>query len=325
MPNPSAHGAEHDEGLEPSTTSSLGALGPAPTDAADAEAFLGHLHRGAELLRDRRPDEARAELERAFQLSPKSPKAQNLLGLAYFKLGLLEAAKSIYDRLVEDLPNEPSLAVNLGLVLLRQGRLAEAERTLRRALALAPEHTRAHCYLGLVLYRRGDLALARDHFLRGDAHDFARRVEARLAQTAAARTPQGELLRQVADTGFRELSASEMPFRELDLAKDERVVRDEDAWEAMVTHGDDRRSPRSLGADPGSLLPVWALTPLPAPAEGSETEPPEARTILEPAPAEPSAMPARDDATEAPRAALDDPWRADPPRRASWLEETPVP
>src|ERR1700741_4133127 len=97
------------------------------TEASREDDFLFWLHKGSELLRDRRPEEARVALERAFQISPENPKAQNPLGLVCFKLGLLEAAKSIYDRLVEEYPTEPPLYVNLGLVLLRQGRLNEAE------------------------------------------------------------------------------------------------------------------------------------------------------------------------------------------------------
>jgi hypothetical protein len=225
--------------------------------------FLYYLHRGSELLRDKKPEEARGSLERAFQISPDNPKAQNLLGLAYFKLGLLEAAKSIYDRLVEDYPAEPPLYVNLGLVLLRQGRLNEAERALKKAIAIAPEHARAHCYLGLVLYRRGDLALAREHFVKGQADELTKKVEAKLSLGTASRPSQGELLRAVAENGFRDIETSQFPFKPLDMSRDERVVRDEEAWETWVPH-DRRETPLLLGLETGSLLPVWNLTPLPA-------------------------------------------------------------
>jgi Flp pilus assembly protein TadD len=269
-------------------------------DANKDDDFLYYLHRGSELLQRKKPDEARLALERAYQLSPNNPKAQNLLGLVYFKLGLLEAAKSIYDRMVEEYPTEPPLYVNLGLVLLRQGRLNEAERTLRKAIAIQPDHTRAHCYLGLVLYRRGDLEMARDHFMLGRAEEFARKVEQKMARREEARPSQAELLRAVAENGFSDLEQAPQPFKPLDYARDERVVRDEDAWEAMVTHGDDRDRGASLGMEVNSLLPVWTLTPLPRPADLSSplrfeltpTIPPAAiPPDLGPEPPEPEAMP----------------------------------
>jgi Tfp pilus assembly protein PilF len=231
-------------------------------DATHEDDFLYYLHRGSDLLQKRRPEEARVSLERAYQLSPKNPKAQNLLGLVYFKLGLLEAAKSIYDRMVDQYPNEPALYVNLGLVLLRQGRLHEAERALRKAIAISPDHHRAHCYLGLVLYRRGDLAAARDHFVRGQAEEFARKVEQKLARQDV-RPSEAEVLRAVADTGFHDIEASAIPFKPLDYTRDERVVRDEEAWEARVTHGTEPEKGSMLGIEMSSLLPVWSLTPSP--------------------------------------------------------------
>jgi Tfp pilus assembly protein PilF len=275
---------------------------PKRTDAADAtrdDDFLFYLHRGSELLQKKRAEEARVSLERAYQLSPENPKAQNLLGLVYFKLGLLEAAKSIYDRMVEQYPAEPPLYVNLGLVLLRQGRLNEAERALRKAIAISPEHVRAHCYLGLVLYRRGDLHLAREHFLKGQAEDFAKKVEQRLARTDA-RPSQAELLRAVAETGSQDIDASAIPFRPLDFAKDERVVRDEEAWEALVTHGEGKEKATSLPFEVNSLLPVWTLTPLPKPI----AEEPDA-----PLPTIPQAPPRAPLAQEEPS---HDPWKPKP-------------
>lgn len=249
------------------------------SDASAEDDLLFYLQRGSELLQNQKPDEARLALERAHRLAPGSPKAQNLLGLAYFKLGLLEAAKSIYDRMVEQFPKEPTLFVNLGLVLLRQGRLTEAERALQRAIALAPDHVRAHCYLGLVQYRRGDLAAAREHFLKGRAEEFAKKVDQKLARTGGEGGPSADLLRSVAESGFRDLEASAIPFRSVDLTRDERVVRDEDAWEAMVTHD-------VPGGDPASARSVKE-SESPASAGGAASSSAEAATAAsaaEPAP-----------------------------------------
>jgi uncharacterized protein (AIM24 family) len=226
---------------------------------------------GSDLLKAKRPEIARAALEKAYTIDPHDPKVRNLLGLAYFKLGLLEAAKAIYDGLVLDYPDEAPLQVNLGLVLLRQGRLDEAESALEKALRLAPDHARAHCYLGLVLYRRGDLVNARNHFLEGEAYDFASKVERRLSRPDGSEPSKAELLRGVAEEGVRELSRGD-GFRSLDAERDERVVRDEGGWEARVSH---------------SQPPISTISSLPIPEPVMELEP---RSLLSPTSDLPEAM-----------------------------------
>ncbi|MEM6861103.1 MAG: tetratricopeptide repeat protein [Myxococcota bacterium] len=126
--------------------------------------------------------EARKLLEEISTQRRGDPQVLNLLGLTYFKLNLLQAARRIYQHLIGRFPKAVSLRVNLGLVLLRQGQLDLSRESLQAAISLAPEHRRAHCYLGLVHFRRGDLGLAREHFLRGGAADFAARVERRFAE-----------------------------------------------------------------------------------------------------------------------------------------------
>lgn len=266
-----------DQAVPTASTTDLDAV----LDATREDDVLFYLHRGADLLQKRRPEEARAALERAHQLSPDNPKVENLLGLVYFKLGLLEAARSVYDQMVERFPKEPPLYVNLGLVLLRQGRLLEAERALMRAIALSPDHTRAHCYLGLVLYRRGELEKARDHFLRARAEDFARKVEEKIARADDPSSP-AEQLRAVAEGGFRDLQGTDMPFKGFAHPGDEPLLRDEEAWQAHVAHQspareapgrsssspDVRRTapPRAPSAIPGSSNPVIAVPAPDAPS-----------------------------------------------------------
>jgi hypothetical protein len=227
---------------------------------------------GSDLLKARKPESARSALEKAYTIDPRDPKVRNLLGLAYFKLGLLEAAKAIYDGLVSDYPDEAPLHVNLGLVLLRQGRLQEAETSLERALRLQPNHSRAHCYLGLVLYRRGDLARARDHFIAGDARDFAAKVEKRMSRPEEAEPSRAEMLRRVAEDGVAELSRPGA-FRMLDAERDERVVRDEGGWETKISH-----------SQPPSALPVPERVEEPEETEPEEDEPiplePEPRPLM---------------------------------------------
>ena len=145
--------------------------------------------------------------------------------------------------------------MNLGLVLLRQGRLTEAEATLEKALRLSPDHSRAHCYLGLVLYRRGDLARARNHFLEGEAYDFASKVEKRMSRPAESEPSRAEQIRRVAEDGEAGL-AKDGAFLGLDAERDERVVRDEGGWQSSVSH-----------SQPPSSLPPSSDLPIPDPVD----------------------------------------------------------
>jgi hypothetical protein len=226
-----------------------------PLEVSSDDDFLYYLKKGADLLHRGHSAEARTALERACELKSDSAKARNLLGLAYFKLGLLEPARGIYASLVQEHPHEPALHVNLGLVLLREGRLEEAETSLRTALMLSPDHARAHCYLGLTLYRRGELLLARDHFLRGGQAEFARRLEEKLAVGRAAGRAGMETLRAIADAGMGEVERGAFSAASMD----ERGRRDEGAWETQVGH---KNAPRAEDLELPSLIGMSSSQPV---------------------------------------------------------------
>ena len=228
-----------------------GSRPPGPAELDDD--FLYYLRIGSELVHQGRADEGRVALERALALRPDHAKALNLLALAYFKLGFLDRARQIYSALAEAYPHEPALFVNLGLVLLREARLDDAERALRTALMMAPDHTRAHCYLGMVLYRRGELVQAREHFIRGDAVEFARRLEARIAEGRAS----WSTIRKIAEDGVQTLSSDASALRSVggDSRSDERMVHDDRGWESMTAHNKGRAGTSDLEV---SMLPEAA-------------------------------------------------------------------
>ena len=249
-----------------------------PFEVGVDDDFIFYLQKGSEYLRGGRSEDARVALERAYELRPDNARAQNLLGLAYFKLGLLEAAKAVYDRLVNEYPNEAPLCVNLGLVLLRQGRLHEARGVLERALDLSPDHVRAHCYLGLVLYRIGDFHLAREHFIKGEAPDFARKVETKMADedtTDEVETPRS-VLSGVAEDGVEKIDHDAASFATVDESKDSGV-RDDAGWTTKVGH----QPQVQQGFAIPSLLSVIAAAPvapdtedLPKLSPAQSTDPP---------------------------------------------------
>ncbi|MBF5045580.1 tetratricopeptide repeat protein [Aggregicoccus sp. 17bor-14] len=166
-------------------------MGRGPTGPSEApsleDEFLHQLHRGGELLAAGKVAEAKDYLERAHRLQPKNEKGQNLLGLAYFRLGLFDRAAELYERLVRDNPVEPTLRVNLGLVYLKTQALARAVREFEVATDLAPEHKKAQNYLGLALAQAGEYGRAREHFLLAGSDAMAEKMARAIAGEAYAR------------------------------------------------------------------------------------------------------------------------------------------
>ncbi|HEY8210606.1 MAG TPA: tetratricopeptide repeat protein [Myxococcaceae bacterium] len=154
--------------------------------------FLNSLYQGGELLAAGKVIEAKDHLERAFQLQPKNEKAQNLLGLTYFKLGLFDRASEIYEALVRENPADPTLRVNLGLVHLKTNAVVRAIREFETATDLAPEHKRAHNYLGIALAQAGEYAKARDHFVAaGNDQMVEKMTRAMVGEDVPAPAPAG--------------------------------------------------------------------------------------------------------------------------------------
>jgi uncharacterized protein (AIM24 family) len=155
------------------------------------DAFLTLLYRGGELLQAGQLEDARAQLEAAYQLQPDNEKGQNLLGLAYFKLGHFDRAAEIYEGLVRENASDPTLRVNLGLVYLKSGQLPRAIREFEQAVELAPDHAKAHNYLGLALAQAGEYGRAREAFLRAGSDVMAEKMARALTVDRAPRPKTG--------------------------------------------------------------------------------------------------------------------------------------
>ena len=112
-------------------------------DPLGEEEFLTQLYKGGELLAAGRIVEAKGHLEVANRIHPKNEKAQNLLGLAYFKLGVFDRAAEIYEALVVENPSDPTLRVNLGLVYLKTNALDRSIGEFQTATDLQPGPSRA--------------------------------------------------------------------------------------------------------------------------------------------------------------------------------------
>ncbi|MFO0599198.1 MAG: tetratricopeptide repeat protein [Myxococcaceae bacterium] len=158
---------------------------PRGRDPAVEEEFLGALYKGGELLAAGKIVEAREHLEKAHGLSPKNEKAQNLLGLTYFKLGLFDRASEVYEKLVNENPADATLRVNLGLVYLKTNNLERCIKEFETATDLEPTHKKAHNYLGLALAQQGTYAKAKEHFELAGSEQMAEKMTRAIANQSA--------------------------------------------------------------------------------------------------------------------------------------------
>ncbi|HEY0882271.1 MAG TPA: tetratricopeptide repeat protein, partial [Archangium sp.] len=149
------------------------------------EEFLGALYKGGELLASGKIVEAREHLEKAHGLAPKNEKAQNLLGLAYFKLGLFEQASQVYEKLVNENPTDATLRVNLGLVYLKTNSLERCIKEFETATDLEPTHKKAHNYLGLALAQQGSYVKAKEHFELAGSDQMAEKMARAISAQSA--------------------------------------------------------------------------------------------------------------------------------------------
>ena len=157
-------------------------------DPAVEEEFLGALFKGGELLASGKVTEAREHLEKAHGLAPRNEKAQNLLGLAYFKLGLFDQASAVYESLVNENPTDATLRVNLGLVYLKTNNLERCVKEFETATDLEPAHKKAHNYLGLALAQQGSYVKAKEHFELAGSEPMAEKMARAIA---AQSSPSG--------------------------------------------------------------------------------------------------------------------------------------
>jgi Flp pilus assembly protein TadD/uncharacterized protein (AIM24 family) len=167
-------------------TESFGLENSASDPSAVGDEFLALLYKGGELLAGGKVIEAKEVLERAFELQPKNPKGQNLLGLTYFKLGLYDRAAEVYDLLVRDNPIDPTLRVNLGLVYLKTGAIQQAIRELETAVELKHDHKKAHNYLGLAYAQAGDYARARECFINAGSAQMVEKMDRAISERSPA-------------------------------------------------------------------------------------------------------------------------------------------
>jgi thioredoxin-like negative regulator of GroEL len=178
--------------------------------------FLYHLYQGGELLQAGRMLDAKEHLEKAFTLKPTNPRGQNLLGLVYFKMGVLPRAIDIYRNLIDRFGEDVTLRVNLGMVYIKAGMLNEAEEQLRRAIELKPDHEKARRYLGLVLSKKGRVEETRTQLDKINIQNADSETDLGIDELPQQQKPRSVMqgaVAEVAEQGYRELDEKEYPFQ----------------------------------------------------------------------------------------------------------------
>ena len=145
-------------------------LANAGLKAAPELASLQIAH-GILLLQLGRMPEAKAELERAAQLSPYDEVILNALGAIAIAEKNYPAALDYFQRCVSIVPNYSSGYNNLGRTYFEMGQPSDAVPNFKRATELEPGNPMFHTNYGVALLRTGDVPTARAEFERALAID----------------------------------------------------------------------------------------------------------------------------------------------------------
>ena len=137
------------------------------------------LSQGRALLERGQIADAIAQLSAAAVTSPDLIAANNLLGLAYDRLGRHDEAQVAYERALAAAPSDAATLNNLGYSLYLSDRYREALARLKQAARLDPASPQVANNLALVYGRLGKFDDAYKHFARAHGEFYAR------VQTAA--------------------------------------------------------------------------------------------------------------------------------------------
>jgi Flp pilus assembly protein TadD len=133
-----------------------------PDDRDDAKRWDA-VEEASELLHEERFREAMVELRRVLEVDPKNAYAYHFLGVAFFEVGELEAARDAYSACLKLAPAHLGARVALSHVLRMLNDTRGALREGLTALSQSPGDPDALYAVGLVYHARGDFAAARKY------------------------------------------------------------------------------------------------------------------------------------------------------------------
>ncbi len=129
--------------------------------------FDYYLSQGGLSLTEGNPDKAIIQLKEAVSLNPDSPKAHNLLGIAYFQKKNYASAKKEYEKALELSPSYAQAYSNLGSACFMLQELARAEEMFKKAISLSPNLVSAHYSLGTLFATLGKVEESSLYFAKG--------------------------------------------------------------------------------------------------------------------------------------------------------------
>lgn len=166
---------------------------PNESDARDRAHWVA-VEEATELLNEERYREALVELRRVLGADPKNPYAFFFLGVAFFEVGEVEAARDAYEACLKLAPRHLGARVALSHVRRALGDLRGAIREATAALSQAPGDGDALYALGLAYRTRGDDAAARRAFeaflTTNPEFEVATEVRGMLAEMPGAKSPR---------------------------------------------------------------------------------------------------------------------------------------
>lgn len=118
--------------------------------------FNFYLNQGANFLRVADYDRAVESLTQAIALNPKSYRAYNLRGIAYFYQRNFQQSEDQFKQALSINPSYAEAYTNLGSLYFASRRIREARAMLEKAINLSPSSVAAHYTLRSLLLLTGD-------------------------------------------------------------------------------------------------------------------------------------------------------------------------
>lgn len=148
--------------------------------------WILYYDRGVAEERSHQWPKAKADFQRALQLSPDQPFVLNYLGYSLADMGhQLEEARQMVQTAAARRPNDGAITDSLGWVMFRQGHIREAVNTLERAVELEPEDSTINEHLGDAYFAAGRTIEAQYQWRRAltlnPTPDDAMKLEAKLS------------------------------------------------------------------------------------------------------------------------------------------------
>jgi len=136
-----------------------------PVAASSEESYDFHLTEGRLNLRQSNSGKAVDHLKKAVVIKPSSPRAHNLLGIAYFQQKDYKSAKAEYKKAIDLNPSYAQAYNNLGGVYFMLSEFDKAKALFKKALSLSSELVSTHYSLGTLLVAQGQVEEG-THFLQ---------------------------------------------------------------------------------------------------------------------------------------------------------------